>query len=266
MRKVFLFLSLFYISAFSFSQEVPGYLGKKFGVSYNFNFFPFPDRMVFNKEVDYQPWTFANKHEVNLCLTTSRKVTFNFAYSLLWQNYPFINRQRRAASGEFNTSAGKGNYYFIPDEQKYKVAAHFFDMALRIYVSKFIAPVGTYHQLRVGYVLYGLAAKENYITGNLYDGYFYGYSGQQNIPVYEDVKLYARQPWYKAVRLSYGLGNLKPIFNDVMYFSYGINLNFFFHNDYNKFSNRDYVRDYIRMPLSAFNTFDFHIGLGYFFK
>ena len=262
MKKVIISFLLLFFSAIGFAQS-PGYLGKKIGVSYNFNFFPFTNRMFFPKT--YQAWTFANKHEINLCLTTSRKTTFNFSYSLIYQNYPFVNRDNRSAEGDFDTNVGKGTYRFEPDTAKHKIAAQFFDVALRIYVSKFVAPVGTYHQLRVGYVLYGLASKENFITGDLYEYGNSGYYGYSGSPTYENVKLYARVPWYKAVRLSYGLGNMKPIFNDEMYFSYGLNVNLFFHSDYNTY-NRDYVRDYMRMPLSAFNTIDFHLGIGYLFK
>src|SRR6185503_20213322 len=131
--KTFVTALLLFSSVISFAQ-VPGYLGKRFSVGYDFNFFPYMNFIVWGSEhPEFLTW--ANKHEFSASFALGRKCTFSASYAMSRQEYYF-------QEGDVTVYNPMGGYTynstFYSNPKMVPVKADFIDFRLKFSGKNFI--------------------------------------------------------------------------------------------------------------------------------
>lgn len=257
--KSYLLALLISSSAISLAQA-PGYLGKKFSVGYNFNFFPYMNFLVWGDHPDFITW--ANKNEFSASVALGRKCSFSVSYAICNQEYLFEEGEVSVYDPSFG-----GYYYtstFNPNPSMVPVKADFVDLRLKIFGKNFIAPIGFYYQFKYGFFNYSLKD----LSGKV-KGYYYSNGGN----IYTDVK--QDKPEYTGNRFSFGIGSTKSIGGGRMYFDAQVSYTLlYFGGDIEKMNTSNsnnssyssnlnyYVKENLNKGFRAYNRMEIVLGLG----
>lgn len=243
MKKLKLILSSLLLTVI-LNAQTPGYLGKKFMVGYNFNFNPVTSIGLFTNELMDAPLiSLAIKHEGNVGYTFSKK-------GLFYASYIYQNNKTYYSFGDDIDYYDGTNYDMFQ-----KVKTTVIDFGMKVFIGKFIAPVGTYFDLGYGICKAGFSDNPakiyysdfgNFVPGN---------------PSYYD----ATDSYLKYKRFSIGVGNTKVI-NDFLFFNIGLKLNI--NHNYEYFVNRNVVNAstkplfFIENSVKSTNYMEIKIGFG----
>ncbi|HLG03455.1 MAG TPA: hypothetical protein VI731_07650 [Bacteroidia bacterium] len=221
--------------------QVPGYLGKRLSMSANVSSFLFFDYL----QADAMRLSY--KTEVGLNYSLSRKVDFGFHFYTAKQSY---------LMKPWSFQSGYNSY--SPSQEFLDCNLKIFEFHLRFFAKNFVAPVGIYHQLGIGWVNYSVA-DENVLRFQSYDSYSYST---------ETIIMKGPYPEYSGMKLSYHLGKITPI-GRLFFINSAIGINYFQSGDIARYemhslTQSSYLLAVCNKNLRRQNFAEIKLGFGIF--
>lgn len=253
MFRTHVFFLLLSCSIASYAQ-IPGYIGKRLGAGIQESFFITP-LLAWGEGHPHGKVIPGNKHCVFLDLTIGRKINLDIQYSL-FRNKIFLPQSTYSGPSNVNAS----NITFSCTDSMPRVMMHFIDIGFSIFRKRFIAPMGPFHQFRIGY-LFGELQGGNQRAGRA------TYVNSMGFQVYNpDAVIYGRDT-YSAIRLGYAYG-ARMLIKNLFYFKYLFSAHLFIGEPFEwirgEYINdgRDYIGSYLGHWTRVLNRFEINIGFG----
>jgi hypothetical protein len=239
-RKLFSIFLLIFLITGNLQSQVPGYLGKKIRVGYNFNFFPVINPLFYDF-YSSPKIILSIKHEGIFGITFSKRSEISFSF-ISQKNMFYYTRSSFAID---NYGRRQGN----------EVQSSIYELNYKYFIQKFISPVGSYAEIGFAYCQSGFTDKDPVVTLNSYDTGVFDINGDGS------------QLRYK--KLSIGAGNTKMI-TDFMYFNMSFKIckyyDFTYHRNLNYSSSETIpVLDFIKNETSTMNWLESKFGIGFLF-
>lgn len=172
MRKTFIIFILFSLFINGFSQ-VPGFVGKKFTVQFNnsVGYSTSENSSIFKRnkliKLNYHPditfaYTVGRRVDLGLRLGYNKFEGYlrGFSYIDIKSNITESNAELTSINEDEDIGSR-----FYHDQINYVAKSRNINFFIRIYNKKYIAPVGIYHQISLGYNFYRF--EDNMINGDL---------------------------------------------------------------------------------------------------
>jgi hypothetical protein len=266
--SLIIFLFIFGPMNKSFSQKlIPGYIGKKNAVGYTSGI-----SMGFNSSELTGSIGFIVQHNFCYERVIGRKAVFAINGTFAPSKYPF--KEDLNFNVDYDESYPIDKYYSFEAKGFTRAYAASASIGIKFFKDRFVAPIGRFIKIQMGYMRYGIMNWEEGIAGT----YEIKEANTTNQTYQKSGFLKSADNFKTGILLSFGFGKIVPI-NDHLVFEYGNNLNFNLSPDYDfnllegvyGSSQNDYpsVEDYIFSGiynrLKFRNLFDFNFGLKYNF-
>jgi len=240
----------------TYSQKVPGYLGKKFTSGYSLL------AGISFQKYDKFGINIPLMHELNSEFTVSRKAVISgfigFSNSAYHFSDYYFNRELKM---KYEL------YSFHPVSDISKVNLLVGGLGGKFFIRQFIAPVGRYLSFHVGYYKYGMVNWEEGIKGE--------FNLVQHEPYHTVIVTEGYiKPTFKyqhGYLVSFGFGKIFPL-NDNFFFESSNNFNLYFNskfgmgvNEENYASGDYYILTTVYNKLKLRNMFNFKFGVKYVF-
>ncbi|MFN8713202.1 MAG: hypothetical protein ACK5Z2_10160 [Bacteroidota bacterium] len=274
MKKLFTILLVLCSAKIVWSQ-IPGYQGKRLMISYSGQTFIRYDRDEFGNIEDgfISSTRFSWRNELNLSYVVSRKSTLGvsafYARPKATCNYEnvsfnYINPQSGITLA--NTASVNLNEFDKSGELRFTQFGATFNW--QFFPKKYIAPVGTYHQFSVGFMMARIPLENENEIRLKENQTWQGSNSYQAV---------LREPYkFSCARFSYHLGRQNPIGKNI-YLNTAIGFVRFYGNDFtstNLFSNRstsygslltleEYLNNMISRNLLRTQMFEIKFGVGF---
>jgi hypothetical protein len=242
--KQLLFLLIISLPLCGYSQ--PGYLGNKISVAYNFEATPIPAKLyAYNYYGEpgsgYPPGLFFQTgHSIVAGYTTSRKIEFFGSFSFR------------------NFKCYMSNALMSQSPRTKSMLAHqsTFELGFCRYLKSYIAPVGSYYKMSLGFLQANYDKSEKDIRFNNVDSE--NATVQNNFPVLQ------------IPQFSFGIGLKKPITNR-LFVQLDAQMNILLTALTNKgyiidytFSEKNYFDECLQRSFNMIKVFNTRIGIGFF--
>jgi hypothetical protein len=253
------------------SAVVPGYLGKKLYANFNVGSSLFFDRNLFEETTIFDDpigsTRLSLKYEASLNYTVSRKVAIGGSIIYARQKGYYGIKSVLIRDPNFPEPYVNAILPSNGDNELGRLPFTFWvaEFHAQFFRRNFIAPVGLYHQVGIGYLRYSpIMTKSGVLDAQAVDGQ----GTPLGSPLEQELDNKGR---YYTFRISYQRGRITPL-NKHFYLNtaFGINLNFAGNQAEFAFANggiqtfSESIISTIYTNIRRMNTFEVKIGLGWF--
>jgi len=145
MKKTILSIAILSISLISFAQ-VPGFMGKTWAIKYDFHLIPSLNAITSSQGNPNAP-ALTLFHELNLSKDVSTNISLYVTYGGSKGQRPDLILIERTYYDTYYD-----NNYTITEEDYMHYSQHALGFGIRIFRSKWLAPIGVYNQMAVSFV------------------------------------------------------------------------------------------------------------------
>lgn len=201
-------------------SQVPGFMGKKLQVGYNFTCMPL---LSFAGEQTESFVGLAIRHDLMLSYCIGRRTE-------IFGMYCYANRKGIGSGGDYTyTDANSNQVVFIPDQKPFAYQASYIGGGFKFYTSRYIAPVGKYFRLHFRHLTFGV---KDGLAGKIYE---------QSSQLTTSTILKSKTNKLSAINLGFGMGSHRVI-NDRLLFNWYSGVNFHFSSEW---------PDYAKSPVGS---------------
>lgn len=245
MRKI-LFFTCLLANLNTFAQN-PGYLGKHIGIAYQNSFFIAPTFLSGADNSTGHPYPIVwpiMKHGLTIDASVSKKIAFEFGFSYFFVD-AFFGESYIAQNGGTSVQASK---------KQQRIDAQFFEGAMKIYLGKFIAPIGSHLLFRIG----GVNAKLS--SGNMMQISYNSYPATIRDTV-------IGKDGYSGIRLGIGYGQQRML-GKMVFLKSSFMIHAFSGDPFAWESGggsgytRDYIGEWVGLNTRVLNRYEINVGLG----